>query len=109
MIYELRTYWAAEGKHDAIIERFRSLTMGIFDKLGMQVVGFWTPADISEETGDLVYLMVFDDEVAMRKAWSKFRADPEWVAGKAASELEGPLVDRVVSTILKPTDFSPMQ
>lgn len=109
MIYELRTYWAAEGKHDAIIERFRSLTMGIFDRLGMQVVGFWTPDNISEETGDLVYLMVFEDEAAMKQAWTQFRVDPEWIAGKAASEKAGTLVNRVTSTLLTPTDFSPMQ
>ena len=109
MIYELRTYWAAEGKHDAIIERFRSLTMGIFVRLGMQVVGFWTPKVISEETGDLVYLMAFDDVEAMEKAWETFQADPEWVAGYAASREQGPLVIKVVSTVITPTDFSPMQ
>ena len=109
MIYELRTYWAAEGKHDAVIERFRSLTMGIFDRLGMQVVGFWTPKSITEETGDLVYLMAFDSVDAMEKAWEVFRADPEWVAGFAASRKHGHLVTKVDSTVLKPTDFSPMQ
>ena len=109
MIYELRTYWAAEGKHDAIIERFRSLTMGIFARLGMQVVGFWTPAPVSEENGDLVYLMAFDDVDTMEKDWVIFQDDPEWTAGFAASRQDGPLVTRVVSTILTPTDYSPLQ
>lgn len=109
MIYELRTYWAAEGKHDAIIERFRSLTMGIFARLGMHVVGFWEPSPVTEESGDLVYLMAFENRRAKEKAWQTFREDPEWTAGFTASRVDGPLVVRVVSTILEPTDFSPMQ
>ena len=43
MIYELRTYWAAPGKAEALHNRFRTLTLGIFAKHAMQVVGFWTP------------------------------------------------------------------
>ncbi len=109
MIYELRTYWAAEGKHDAIIERFRSLTMGIFERMGMQVVGFWTPDPVTEENGDLVYLMAFENLEAKEQAWETFRADPEWVAGFAASRVNGPLVVKVQSTILIATDFSPLQ
>ncbi len=109
MIYELRTYWAAEGKHDAIIERFRSLTMGIFARLGMQVVGFWTPDPVSDDNGDLVYLMAFDDIDTKEKAWGIFTEDSEWKAGFAASRHSGPLVTRVVSTLLKSTDFSPLQ
>jgi hypothetical protein len=109
MIYELRTYWAEEGMHDAIIERFRSLTMGIFKRLGMQVVGFWTPDPITTESGDLVYLMAFQDEATKDQAWATFRYDPEWVEGRAASEVNGHLVTRVVSILLKPTDFSPMK
>lgn len=109
MIYELRTYWAADGKHDAIIERFRSLTMGIFARLGMQVVGFWTPDPVTEESGDLVYLMAFEDADAMEKAWTVFRADQEWVDGFAASRVDGHLVTRLQSVILQPTDFSPLQ
>ena len=109
MIYELRTYWAAEGKHDAIIERFRSLTMGMFDRLGMKVVGFWTPDPVDEASGDLVYLMVFEDEDAKEKAWTTFQADPEWVAGFAASRVDGKLVTRLQSVILQPTDFSSLQ
>jgi hypothetical protein len=109
MIYELRTYWAEEGKHDAIIERFRSLTMGIFKRLGMQVVGFWTPDPVTAESGDLVYLLAFQDETAKEQAWATFRYDPEWVEGRAASEVNGRLVTHLVSILLKPTDFSPMK
>ena len=35
-LYELRTYYANEGKIDALHERFRNHTMKLFEKHGMQ-------------------------------------------------------------------------
>jgi hypothetical protein len=109
MIYELRTYWAAPGKAEALNTRFRTLTLGLFERYQMQVVGFWTPLSDTETQGDLVYLMAFPDEQSGRAAWDAFRADPEWQAGKAASEVDGSLTTRVTSVFLQPTDFSPLQ
>jgi hypothetical protein len=109
LIYELRTYWAAPGKREALHQRFRGLTLGLFDRHNMQVVGFWAPDPITEQTGDLVYIMVFPDREALKQAWDAFRADPDWQAGKAASEVEGPLTTKVTSVLLEPTDYSPLQ
>jgi len=109
LIYELRTYWAAPGKREALNQRFRGLTLGLFDRHNMQVVGFWTPDPITEQTGDLVYIMVFPDREALKQAWDAFRADPDWQAGKAASEVQGPLTTKVTSVILEPTDYSPLK
>ena len=108
MIYELRTYWAAPGKSEALHERFRSLTLGVFDKHRMQVIGFWTPETASETSGDLVYILAFADKEAMEAAWTAFRADPEWVEGKASSEVTGVLTSKVTSQVLVPTDYSPL-
>ena len=109
MIYELRTYWAAPGKSEALHNRFRTLTLGIFAKHGMQLVGFWTPDPSTEETGDLVYIMASADQEAKARAWDAFRADPEWIAGRAASEKDGALASRVTSATLLPTDYSPLK
>ena len=108
MVYELRTYWAADGKIDALHRRFREVTLGVFAKHGMTVVGFWTPVKVTEETGDLVYMMAFDSEEAMKAAWAAFREDPDWINGKAASEVNGTLVTKLTSVVLAPTDYSPM-
>jgi hypothetical protein len=75
----------------------------------MQVIGFWVPNPITAETGDLVYLMAFADQQALEQAWAAFRADPDWQAGRDASEVNGRLAAKVVSTILTPTAYSPMQ
>lgn len=109
MIYELRTYWAAPGKLDDLHRRFRTLTVNIFKRYGMQVVGFWTPAPITPESGSLVYLLAFESVAAMEKAWDDFRVDPDWINGKAASEINGTLVDKLTSFVLNPTDYSPLK
>ncbi len=109
MIYELRTYWAALGKLEALHQRFRSLTLGLFARHQIQVVGFWTPDPITEDSGDLVYIVAFADQPAQERAWAAFRADPDWQTGKAVSEVNGSLTRKVTSIRLHPTDFSPLQ
>jgi hypothetical protein len=107
MIYELRTYWAATGMNEKLHARFRNLTMGIFKRLNMEVVGFWTPLTPTPESGDLVYILRFADEAAMKTAWDAFRSDPAWIEGRAASEVGGKLAQKVSSVILASTDYSP--
>jgi hypothetical protein len=110
VIYELRTYWAAPGKADALHARFRTLTLGLFERHKMQLIGFWSPVGDSEAHGDLVYLLAFADAAQKEAAWAAFRADPDWQAGKAASEADGVLLaTRVTSALLQPTDYSPLQ
>lgn len=109
MIYELRTYWAAPGKAEAMHTRFRTLTLTLFARYSMQIVGFWSPLGDTATQGDLVYLLAFPDAQQQQAAWDAFRIDPEWQAGKAASEVEGVLVNRLTSVLLQPTDYSPLQ
>ncbi len=73
----------------------------------MELVGFWTPVTATPESGDLVYIMRFEDEEAKKAAWAAFQNDPDWIAGKAASEVDGSLVEKLTSVLLKPTDYSP--
>jgi hypothetical protein len=42
-VYELRVYYAAEGKLDALHARFRDHTMKIFENHGMKNVGYFVP------------------------------------------------------------------
>jgi hypothetical protein len=109
VIYELRTYWAAPGKQAALHNRFRTLTLDLFARHNMHVVGFWVPEPVTEESGDLVYMMAYPDQAALDASWAAFRADPDWVAGKAASEVDGLLTRKATSTILQPTDYSPLK
>ena len=58
---------------------------------------------------DALDLLAFPDEAALAKSWESFRADPDWQAGRAASEVDGKLVAKATSTILHSTDYSPMK
>jgi hypothetical protein len=108
MIYELRTYWAAPGKIEQLHQRFRNLTLNIFRRHNMEVVGFWTPSENTAECGDLVYILRFADGTAKEAAWKGFVNDPEWISGKAATEVDGALVEKLTSIILQPTNYSPL-
>jgi hypothetical protein len=109
MIYELRTYWAAPGKRDALHKRFRTTTLNVFARHQMQIVAFWTPSPITEESGDLVYLLAFPNREALTAAWDAMRADQDWQQAKAATETDGALTAKITSVTLEPTPYSPLQ
>jgi len=103
--FELRTYYAAPGKLDALHARFREHTMKIFEKHGMSNIGYWVPSDNAENK--LIYLLAFPSRDAQRQAWKDFGGDPDWKAAQKASEVNGPLVTKVESRLLSATDYSP--
>ena len=108
MIYELRTYEAAPGKLAALHARFRDHTRGLFERHGMEVVGFWTYAH-GGWSDQLVYLMRFDDMADRDAKFAAFSADPDWQRARDESLRDGPLTTRVRSDLLHATDYSPMQ
>jgi hypothetical protein len=108
--FELRTYTAAAGKLEALHARFREHTNALFRKHGMTIVGFWVPSEPDKGADNtLVYLLAFPDKAARDKAWDAFRADPEWIAVRTASEADGKIVEKVDSLLLNATDYSPMK
>jgi len=103
--FELRTYYAAPGKLEALQSRFRDHTRAIFASHGMVNIGYWLPLTNTENK--LVYLLAFPSREAREKAWREFGADPKWKAVVAASEKDGKLVTKVEAVLLAATDFSP--
>ncbi len=110
-VFELRQYTAPEGKLDALNARFRDHTLGLFKKHGMTNIGYWTPTDGPTAKNTLIYVIAHQSREAATKSWAAFRADPEWVKARTASEVNGPLTVQggVVSTFMTPTDYSPMK
>lgn len=107
--FEMRTYYAAPGKLDALHARFRDHTNKLFVKHGMALIGYWTPAEGAGAANTLVYILAYPSKEAREKSWKDFMADPDWVKAKSASEVNGKLVDKVDSVFLKPTDYSPIK
>jgi len=108
-LFELRTYTTNEGKLDELHKRFREHTNKVFAKHGMEMIGYWTPADGPEAENTLVYILAFPNREAREKAWQAFRDDPDWQAAFKASTANGRLVKKVDSKFLNPTDYSPIK
>jgi len=103
-VFEIRTYYANEGKLDALLARFRDHTVTLFKKHGMTNVGYWVPADNKENK--LVYMLAFPSREARDKAFKAFGADPDWQKARKESTKDGRLVKKIVNDFLGGTDFS---
>jgi hypothetical protein len=108
-VFEMRTYYAQPGKMAALHARFRDHTCKLFEKHGITLIGFWSPLDKKEAEEVMVYLLAYPSKAAADQAWKAFRADPDWLKAKATSEKDGPLVQKVESKYLTPTDYSKLK
>ena len=106
-VYELRLYHAAQGKLGDLLARFREHTVKLFDRHGMKSVAYWTPVDEPEKSKTLIYILYHPSRDAGAANWKAFQDDPEWKSVKEKSEANGTLVDKVDSTYMSLTDFSP--
>jgi hypothetical protein len=107
VVYELRVYHANEGKLDALVARFRDHTDAIFKRHGMISLAYWLPTDEPLKGRTLVYILKHPSREAATANWKAFHDDPEWVKVSTASEVNGKLVEKVDSTYMKLTDWSP--
>jgi len=103
--FEMRTYFAAPGKLDDLLARFRNHTVKLFEKHGMTNIGYWVPVENTDNK--LVYVLAFPSREARDKSFKEFGGDPEWKTVAKESEANGKLVTKIVSHFLSATDFSP--
>ena len=104
-VYEMRTYYAAPGKLDALNARFKDHTLKLFEKHGITNVAYFTPID--NKDNKLVYFVSFPSKEARNKSFKEFGADPDWKKAAADSEKDGKLVNKIESRFLTVTDYSP--
>jgi len=105
MIYELRIYTCLPGRLPALLQRFETQTLRIWEKHGIKQAGFWTTL-IGPESNALTYLIAWDSMGDRQTKWAAFLADPEWHAARDASEKDGLIVANVANSFLAPTSFS---
>jgi hypothetical protein len=108
-VYELRIYTTLEGRLPALLARFREHTTRIFEKHGMENVGYWVPADPPKSQNTLYYILRHKSREAAAASWAAFRNDPDWLKARKDSEVSGKIVDRVESVFLGATDFSKLK
>jgi hypothetical protein len=108
-VFELRTYTAADGKLQALSDRFRDHTVALFKKHDMESLGYFIPQDDPAKQNTLVYLIAHKDRDASKKNWAEFLADPEWRKVSAESEANGRLIAGMTTVYLDPTTYSPLK
>jgi len=108
-IYELRTYTCEPGKLDALKARFRDHTVRIFNKHGMESIGYWVPEDPERSSNTLIYILAHPSREAADKNWKEFADDPEWKKVQAESEANGKIVQKVERVWMDPTEFSKLK
>lgn len=104
-VFEMRTYYANPGKLEALNARFREHTLKLFERHGIENIGYWVPVENPENM--LVYVVAYPDRAAREASWKAFFADPDWQAAFADSTEDGKLVARVDSRFMTVTDYSP--
>lgn len=107
-VYELRIYYTHPGKMPDLLKRFREHTTALFERHGMVNVGYWLPAG-ETDPDKLYYVLKHASRDAAKKSWDNFRSDPEWKEVQKNSEAAGPIVAKVDSIYLTPTDFSALK
>ena len=108
MLYELRRYDVAPTKLPALLDRFGSFTVHKWKEYGFRLIGFWTPI-FGEKSNQLVYIWGWESLEERAKKMAPWRADPERAKKWAETEKDGPIVEQVTTTVLRPTAFSPMR
>lgn len=106
-VFELRVYHTVEGRLPALLARFRDHTVALFTRHGITSVAYWTPLDEPLKGKTLIYVLKHPSRDEAAKNWKAFQDDPEWVKVKAESEASGPIVEKIDSTYMALTDYSP--
>jgi NIPSNAP len=104
--YEMRIYYCLPGRLDALIDRFQSNTTRIFEKHGMENIGYWVP--VTNDKNALYYILAYPSKEAREKSWAGFMADPEWKDVAAKSEVNGKILESITSVFMKGADLLPM-
>jgi hypothetical protein len=104
----MRIYHCAPTRLPALNQRFTNHTLGFFKKYGIKPVAFWTTL-IGPSNHALTYLLEWESLEERERKWNAFQADKDWIAVRAASEAEKPILERVENIFLTPTDYSPMK
>ena len=105
MIYEMRQYRCVPGRLPALLKRFETATLKIWEKHGIRQAGFFTTL-VGESNLELTYLLEWNSMAEREQKWGAFMVDPEWLNARAETEKDGQIVANVTNQFLTPTAFS---
>lgn len=107
MMYELREYHCVAGRLPDLIRRFEVHTLGIWKRLGIRPVGFFTTY-VGPSGTSLTYLLQWRSLAERERIWQAFLTDPAWLDARKATESSGPLIDRLENRLLQPCVMVPI-
>jgi hypothetical protein len=107
MLYELRMYEVFPGKMQALHQRFAEVTVPLWERLGVKIIGFWTTT-VGTSHNRLVYVLAFENMAQREQIWAKFKSDPAWLRAVDETEKDGPLVQNISNSFMVPTSYSPL-
>ena len=103
-VFELRTYTTNDGKLPNLQARFRDHTRRIFEKHGIENIGYWVPQEIPNTW---IYIISHDSRQTATDSWASFRADPEWTEVAQASQVDGQILAKAPEFVfMDATDYS---
>jgi len=105
MIYEMRVYRTVPNRMPALLKRFETMTLALWQRHGIRQAGFWTTA-VGESNQELTYMLAWESMGEREQKWAAFSTDPEWIAKRGETEKNGTLVMTFSNQFLKPTSFS---
>lgn len=104
-IFELRTYEShSELKGKLKVAMFNEGEIGLFNKVGLNGV-FFGEALVGKNLPCLTYLLVHEDEQAMKAAWKRFLESPEWDEMKRIERYQD-TVSKIIKHMLVATEYS---
>jgi NIPSNAP len=107
-VFELRVYHTVPGKVPALQTRFRDTVTKLFAKHDLKPVGFWVPDDAPASDNTFIYILAHPSREEAKTHWAAMQTDPGFKE-MMKSEQTDKLVEKVDSTYMSPTDFSPMK
>jgi NIPSNAP len=108
-VFELRIYHTVPGKAAALQAEFRDKVTKMFARHDLQPIGFWAPVDAPASDNTFIYILAHPSREGAKAHWAGFQADPEFQAMIKSQQGDAKVVEKVDSTYMEPTDFSPMK
>jgi len=106
-VFELDIYHVVPGKVPALEARFRDAAK-LQAKHGLNVMGYWAPYGDPAWDNTFVYLVVHTSRAEADRHWREFHADPEFQKYVRSEQAE-PLIEKVDTVYMHPTDYSRMK
>lgn len=108
-VFELRVYHTVPGKAAALQTEFREKVSKWFEKHDLQAIGYWAPLDAPASDNTFIYILAHPSREEAKKHWAAFQADPAFQEMIKSQQGDAKIVEKVDSTYMAPTDFSPMK